>query len=993
MGGDRPPVAWGPAARLAVRGHRREPLALAAAGVGALAAGRPRAAVEQLEQAVGLRPDDADLLNDLALAYIALAESERGEAQSWVLAYEAAERATRLDARALAASFNLALTFDALGIPERADAAWVSYLSAESDSAWAAEAMARRLALRLRSAPPWGELRARLRQPGNAAEVVARSPELAREEGGVLLAEWAAGAVSGDPGAAAALAATAEVAAAVSDANGDAMLEAAVAAVHAAERRGPSAVAVLASAHDALARGERALGAGDHEEAAAHLRRAHAGLEPAGSPFALQADFLLAVLSFYAGDYRGAVGAQRQVETEAMRRGCTALAARAAWNQALSLVTLEAYSEAAAAYERSRDRLEALGEQQGLGHVESALGLLRSELGDEAGAWEATLAALGRRGDAFLPVRVYSMLQNAAEVALRHGRPRLALHYLDGAVEAGREWGHPAGIAYALAWRGRVSAHLGDPATADLAEAEALLADLPPDDLRARIEGDLLLGRAEAAASDEPRSRVAELTAALERYQAAGYLEHAATVHLLLGQALEELEESRQAEEAYAASAAIYERRRGNVDDDLQITFFDQSHTPFEALARLAVARGAPWEALGWLERARARALRDAWPESASAETRATGLDPRPAIRRWLATDELVIEYSLLDDRLLTWAVGAVDELFLEATIDRERFSGLIRRLRSQITTESTSAGVAGDLYDLLAAQAIGRFPEARALVFVPTGELYNVPFVALRDPARGRWLVETHTVAVAPSAAIFGLARERIEGLAADGRPDGGGRFLLYGNPALDEADRRLGRLPAAEAEIEAVAALLPPGSATVRSGAEATRERFLSEAPAHTVLHLGVHAQANAVQPRSARLLLASSPGRPGSGSLTAGDFDGLHLDRTRLAVLGACDTARGFAWRIEGVESLARPFLVAGVPTVIATLWPVEDQAAAALLVELYRRLQAGDDPAQALAGAQRALLAGTDPALRRPRAWAGFQLLGGTLPSHRGDDPVP
>jgi CHAT domain-containing protein len=78
---------------------------------------------------------------------------------------------------------------------------------------------------------------------------------------------------------------------------------------------------------------------------------------------------------------------------------------------------------------------------------------------------------------------------------------------------------------------------------------------------------------------------------------------------------------------------------------------------------------------------------------------------------------------------------------------------------------------------------------------------------------------------------------------------------------------------------------------------------------------------------------------------------------------------------------VSSLARPFLAAGVPAVVASLWNVGDRATAPLLVAFHRRLRDGRDPLSALRAAQLELLRGPAPALRSPASWAAFEVFGG------------
>jgi CHAT domain-containing protein len=79
------------------------------------------------------------------------------------------------------------------------------------------------------------------------------------------------------------------------------------------------------------------------------------------------------------------------------------------------------------------------------------------------------------------------------------------------------------------------------------------------------------------------------------------------------------------------------------------------------------------------------------------------------------------------------------------------------------------------------------------------------------------------------------------------------------------------------------------------------------------------------------------------------------------------------------VPTTATLTRAFLHAGAARVVATLWPVDDWATAALMERLYGMSSAAADPAHALAEAQRGLLA--VPATAHPFYWAGFVVVGG------------
>jgi CHAT domain-containing protein len=117
--------------------------------------------------------------------------------------------------------------------------------------------------------------------------------------------------------------------------------------------------------------------------------------------------------------------------------------------------------------------------------------------------------------------------------------------------------------------------------------------------------------------------------------------------------------------------------------------------------------------------------------------------------------------------------------------------------------------------------------------------------------------------------------------------------------------------------------------------------------------------------------------------NGFLQSHEIYRLNLRRMRLVVLSACSTGIERQYRGEGAVGAVRPFLVAGVPTAVVSLWGVDSDATAELMVSFHRHRRQDPHPvAQALRDAQLEMLQATNkPAHQHPYYWAPFVVIGG------------
>lgn len=150
---------------------------------------------------------------------------------------------------------------------------------------------------------------------------------------------------------------------------------------------------------------------------------------------------------------------------------------------------------------------------------------------------------------------------------------------------------------------------------------------------------------------------------------------------------------------------------------------------------------------------------------------------------------------------------------------------------------------------------------------------------------------------------------------------------LLILGNPTLD--DERY-NLPAAESEVKMLAALLPKSELLIRQVASETA--FKKLAGRYSYLHIASHGEFNTDGALDSRLLLAKDS--QNDGSLTVRELYDLRLDAA-LATLSACETGLGKEMGGDDLIGLTRGFLYAGANNVVASLWPVSDEATALLM----------------------------------------------------------
>ena len=342
------------------------------------------------------------------------------------------------------------------------------------------------------------------------------------------------------------------------------------------------------------------------------------------------------------------------------------------------------------------------------------------------------------------------------------------------------------------------------------------------------------------------------------------------------------------------------------------------------------------------------------------------------SVARRLTPEAALIEYLVSDSTTLAFVVTSDTIAVVDLGTRRQELARLVDFTRGVLTprplgSDSLWRGPLRRLHAALVApvEATGLLAGKSELVLVPHAELQYLPFAALMDTT-GRFLVQRYELAMTPSASVW---------IALGDRPAGprGARVLAFApRPAT---------LPGSSREVATIQRLAG-ADVQVLTGGAATESAFRRLAPSRRVLHLATYGVLNKQNPLFSFVKLA--PDGVEDGRLEVHEVFGLHL-AADLVVLSACQTGLG-SGALADVPAgddwvgLTRAFLHAGARRVVATLWPVDDWATAALMERFYGAGDVAAEPAHALAEAQRALLA--TPATAHPFYWAGFVTIGGS-----------
>jgi CHAT domain-containing protein len=443
------------------------------------------------------------------------------------------------------------------------------------------------------------------------------------------------------------------------------------------------------------------------------------------------------------------------------------------------------------------------------------------------------------------------------------------------------------------------------------------------------------------------------------------------------------------AEKPLRAAIAIWETIRGSknnlgqgLSDSDKVSFADRVAITYKLLQRSLIEQNKPQAALEIAERGRARALAEllaARAINAATNTPIISKAPNLAKIQQIAKSQnaTLVEYSLVDKSIYIWVIPPTGQITFQQSklppnttikdlVNTSRDDIGVRGRSGSRNTPSSSAAAQGDLkllHKLLIvpiAKSLPKDPSQR-IIFIPQGELFFVPFVALQD-SNDKYLIEQHTIS---TVSAIGLLDSNPKPTKFNPKQ---GKSLVVGNPIMPLAPdgSQLANLPGAGAEAITVGDIL---KTTPLIGAKADKNIVINKMRSASIIHLATHGLLDKVK--------GDIPGAIAltNGLLTSNEIFDLKL-QANLVVLSACDTGGGDLSG-DGVIGLSRALAAAGTPSVAVSLWSVNDSSTQELMVEFYQNWYGkGMNKDQAMRQAMLEVMKSRE----KPRDWAAFTILG-------------
>ncbi|MEZ5198762.1 MAG: CHAT domain-containing protein [Bacteroidales bacterium] len=366
-----------------------------------------------------------------------------------------------------------------------------------------------------------------------------------------------------------------------------------------------------------------------------------------------------------------------------------------------------------------------------------------------------------------------------------------------------------------------------------------------------------------------------------------------------------------------------------------------------------------------------------------------------------LAKKDLLIEYKIADSNLIIFCLSKdsaylirtkLNDNFTEKVEDYVSFINKFPLVSNISAVFNDFASTSHELYNILIGP-IDNINQYSKLIIVPDDILGYMTFEALvQKEFEGEkanyhgldYLIRDFTVSYSNSATILlhKISNGKKPGNLLAMAPNYNFKNTDTINTSINLRDlsRYLNPLEYTLDEVKNISSVFD-GQLLIEG--DATERNFKNEASKYGILHFAMHTIINDEDPLTSKLVFSLNNDTLEDGFLNTYEIYNLNLN-AELAVLSACKTGFGKLSKGEGIMSLARGFLYAGVPGIVMTLWEVEDISSSIIMTDFYKLLKEGYHKDEALREAKLLYLESANQLNSHPYFWAAYVQIGDDSP---------
>jgi CHAT domain-containing protein/tetratricopeptide (TPR) repeat protein len=374
-------------------------------------------------------------------------------------------------------------------------------------------------------------------------------------------------------------------------------------------------------------------------------------------------------------------------------------------------------------------------------------------------------------------------------------------------------------------------------------------------------------------------------------------------------------------------------------------------------------------------------------------------------LKKIIPSNSAVIEYAWGENYLFIFYVDQSNIKITKKLLSELDLDSKIKKFRKSLTDfenlnklnevqKKELNTLSNDLYKILLKDIIYK-KDKKNLIIIPDGPIAHLPFEALlTELPEGNsnfhnlpYLLNKYSVSYHYSLSLLKENRAQL-------KKTSNGKIIAFA-PDYNKSSKPYELRSPNQLELRKVLSDLPAAKTEVKNlekafkgyfcyDLDATEKTFKSETKNYSIIHLAMHGLLNEAHPILSSLAFTEDGDSTENNFLQAYEISKLELNAD-LVVLSACETGYGRFETGNGTASLARAFMYAGVPSLVVSLWQVNDASTAEIMQLFYANLAKGMDKAEALRQAKLKYIAECkNPMMAHPAFWAAFVQIGDSRP---------